>query len=385
MNYIGWAKETRPGGQPWLDGVEATRDRVVTYFGDDWMDFTKAGIVQAFFSASSGGITRSNRYGFFTEWSGNPSRVREWSYLTPVEDPWDVDPSVGNPNASWERRVSASAVARWLGWEEVTEAILVARESLSSPAQVMFRGVRGGEPASVTVAGAGLRTALGLRSSNITAIDGLAPPPADDSENPAADHGNDPENPEEPPESDSFDDDGGVHEPSINRLAAAGVLEDTECGERRICPDEPLLRWVMAVWITRVLDQAPEYSAAQTRFADVDPDAWWVGYVERLADLEVTRGCRTGPLRYCPDKAVSRAQMATFLVRAFDLEAAPSAGFADTVGNKHAASIDALAAAGVTAGCRTDPLRYCPEKAVSRAQMATFLVRALDLVPGPAA
>ena len=380
INYIGWAKESRSRSQPWLEGVETTRDRVLTYFGDEWEKFTKAGIVQAFFSASSGGFTRSNIYGFYTGRNSKAPTSRMWPYLAPVADPWDLDPAVGNPNASWEERVSASAIARWLRWEEVTEAILVTRESVSSPAEVMFRGVRDGEPASVTVAGVGLRTGLGLRSSNITAIDGVAPPPGDDSENPTPGNGNDGKNPEEPAESDSFDDDGGVHEPSINRLAAAGVLEGTECGERRICPDEPLLRWVMAVWITRALDQAPESSDARTRFADVDPDAWWASYVERLADLGVTEGCKTDPLRYCPDKAVTRAQMATFLVRAFNLDAAPPAGFADTGGDAHEANIDALAAVGVPTGCETDPLRYCPDKAVTRAQMATFLVRALDLM-----
>ena len=182
-------------------------------------------------------------------------------------------------------------------------------------------------------------------------------------------------------DSDSFDDDGGVHEPSVNSLAAAGVFEGTECGDRLICPEDPLLRWVMAVWVTRALGRAPETLDVATRFVDVAPDVWWVSYVERLADLGVTEGCRTDPLRYCPDRPVTRAQMATFLVRAFGLEAAPSAGFADTEGNTHAASIDALAAAGVTAGCETDPLRYCPDMPVTRAQMATFLVRALNLIP----
>ena len=91
-------------GQPWLDGVDTTKDRVLTYFGDGWEKFTKAGIVQTFFSASSGGITRSNIYGFFTEWNGRAPAVDEWPYLTPVKDPWDVDPAVGNPNASWESR-----------------------------------------------------------------------------------------------------------------------------------------------------------------------------------------------------------------------------------------------------------------------------------------
>ena len=74
---------------------------------------------------------------------------------------------------------------------------------------------------------------------------------------------------------------------------------------------------------------------------------------------------------------------ATFLVRAFDLAAAEPAGFADTAGNTHETNIDALAAARVTAGCKTDPLRYCPDRSVTRSQMATFLARALGLVEVP--
>ena len=62
---------------------------------------------------------------------------------------------------------------------------------------------------------------------------------------------------------------------------------------------------------------------------------------------------------------------------ALDLPAASPAGFTDTAGNVHAANIDALAAAGITLGCSTDPLRYCPDQPVTRAQMASFLHRAL--------
>ena len=64
INYIGWTKEARTTERSWLEGVETTRDRVLTYFGDGWENVTKGGIVQTFFSASSGGITRSNVYGF---------------------------------------------------------------------------------------------------------------------------------------------------------------------------------------------------------------------------------------------------------------------------------------------------------------------------------
>ena len=184
-------------------------------------------------------------------------------------------------------------------------------------------------------------------------------------------------------DTDGFGDvDGGVHEPGINALADEGILDGTECGNGLFCPSEPILRSVMAVWLVRALGESPSEESG-SRFSDVDSDEWWSPHVERLADLGVTAGCATDPLRFCPDKAVTRAQMATFLVRAFDLEAAASAGFADTGGNTHEDSIDTLAAADITAGCGTDPLRYCPSKSVTRAQMATFLARALDLIPKP--
>ena len=176
-----------------------------------------------------------------------------------------------------------------------------------------------------------------------------------------------------------FDDDGGTHEPAINALDGEGILEGTECGERRICPDESLLRWVMGVWLVRAADESPSTAAA--RFTDLDPAVWWTPYVERMAELEITQGCTASPARYCPDAVVTRGQMATFLTRAFDLETGPPAGFTDTKGHRRAEAIDALAAARITTGCGGN--RYCPDQPVTRGQMATFLARALNLTARP--
>ena len=172
----------------------------------------------------------------------------------------------------------------------------------------------------------------------------------------------------------------GSHRAGVEELAETGVLEGTLCAPGEFCPGDPLARWVMAVWLVRVLDGTDPVGSG-SRFADVGSDEWWAPYVERLAVLGVTTGCATGPARYCPHDSVTRAQMATFLTRAFDLGAASSFGFVDTEGNTHAASIDALAAAGVTAGCATSPARYCPADSVTRAQMATFLTRAITTGP----
>ena len=164
-----------------------------------------------------------------------------------------------------------------------------------------------------------------------------------------------------------------VHRPAVEALAAQGVFEGTECGQNQFCPHQPILRSTVAVWLVRVLDDA-EPTADSSRFSDVDATEWWSPYVERLADLGVTKGCALG--KYCPDRPVTREQMASFLVRAFDLPAGPAAGFSDVaVTNVHYANINALAKAGVTTGCT--PQDYCPRRSTSRAQMASFLHRAL--------
>ena len=177
---------------------------------------------------------------------------------------------------------------------------------------------------------------------------------------------------------------GGVHQPAIDALDALGVFDGTECGQDMFCPGGEMKRWTAAVWLVRVLDEAEPPAVDASSFTDVDFERWWLAHVERLAELEVTKGCLTEPLRFCPDRSVTRSQMATFLARAFDLEATAPAGFADTEGNAHAANIDALAAARITVGCQTDPLRYCPDRPVTRSQTATFLAQALGLVDKPA-
>jgi hypothetical protein len=98
--------------------------------------------------------------------------------------------------------------------------------------------------------------------------------------------------------------------------------------------------------------------------------------IEAIAAAGITAGCDT--TRYCPDDPVTRAEMAVFLDRALQLPAATASPFID-VGGWYAASVERLAAAGITAGC--DTTRYCPDDPVTRGQMATFLRRALGLTP----
>ena len=183
----------------------------------------------------------------------------------------------------------------------------------------------------------------------------------------------------------------GVHQPSIDALETFGtetgvdVFAGTGCVDSdELCPREPVLRWEMAVWLVRVLDRADPPSISSSRFADVDASAWWAPHAERLAELGIAMGCETQPLQLCPENPVDRGQMAAFLARAFDLPPAGRAAFVDvSADHPFAEDIDRLAGARVTAGCRVDPARYCPQRNVTRAQMSTFLARALGLVDLP--
>ncbi len=96
-----------------------------------------------------------------------------------------------------------------------------------------------------------------------------------------------------------------------------------------------------------------------------------------LSSEGITTGC--GRERFCPDEVVTRAQMATFLTRALELPPAGQDFFTDDEGNSHEANINRIAAAGITTGCAGT--RYCPDARVNRGAMATFLDRALDLPP----
>ena len=172
---------------------------------------------------------------------------------------------------------------------------------------------------------------------------------------------------------------GHTHYEAISAMASTGMFLGTDCRPGEFCPESPILRWVMAVWLVRLVDGKDPEPVSESRSVDVNPGKWWAAHVERLWDLGITIGCQSPTdtvLRYCPEDPTIRAQMASFLVRMYKFAPAVDAGFVDTAHSSHAPDIDSLYTVGVARGCGVDPLRYCPEEPTSRAQMATFLYRA---------
>lgn len=126
------------------------------------------------------------------------------------------------------------------------------------------------------------------------------------------------------------------------------------------------------------LDSSGGLSECILPFTDVSPTATHAVNICRLVAAEITAGLT--PTTYGPRGDVTREQMATFLARALGLQPVANNIFDDVVtGSTHAGNINAIAAAGITQGRR--PGVYDPRASVTRAEMATFLARAADLDP----
>jgi hypothetical protein len=62
---------------------------------------------------------------------------------------------------------------------------------------------------------------------------------------------------------------------------------------------------------------SPPAVGAGTGFGDVPPNYWSAAWIKQLVAEGITTGCGGG--NYCPENPVTRAQMAVFLVRTFGL------------------------------------------------------------------
>lgn len=141
------------------------------------------------------------------------------------------------------------------------------------------------------------------------------------------------------------------------------------CGGGRFCPKDPVTRAQMATFLTRALDLN---TGAANPFADVG--GAHAQAAAEVAAAGISLGCGDGTT-FCPDDLVTRAQMGSFFARALRLPLGTVNRFVDVRGT-HAAAINAIAEIGITLGCNADGTLYCPSKPITRGQMAAFLYRA---------
>ena len=146
-------------------------------------------------------------------------------------------------------------------------------------------------------------------------------------------------------------------------------------GVPNFCPDDTVIRAHMASFLTRALDLPP----TSTDYFTDDNGLSHEDNINRLREAGITLGCDDTGTVFCPDDNVTRAQMATFLARALGLSASGIDWFADDDGLSHEKNINALADSGITLGCGNK--MFCPADGIERDEMAAFLFRGRTYLP----
>jgi subtilisin family serine protease len=149
------------------------------------------------------------------------------------------------------------------------------------------------------------------------------------------------------------------------------------CAPGLYCPSDNVTRAQMGSFLARAFDLP---SASKDYFPD-DAGSVHEANINRIAEAGITLGYPDGT--YDPNGFVSRAQMASFIARAMGLSPVPGDRFLDVTGI-HEPNINAIAEAGVTLGCNKEGTLYCPTDLVRRDQMASFIARALGIDPSVA-
>ncbi len=102
------------------------------------------------------------------------------------------------------------------------------------------------------------------------------------------------------------------------------------------------------------------------------------GAIESIVGAGIMKGCNSPYYdMFCPEWTVSRGEAAQVLRSAFDVSERGSNTFVDTVGKPYLSDISALTSAGVMTGC--SETEFCPEEDITREELAEVFARFLDL------
>ena len=319
--FRGWTGEA--AHPRWVEAVSSTAGQVMAYGGS---------VARGLYSSSSGGFTEN-----YSDVFGDT----DYPYLSTVNDSPAFSESAANPHSTWAAGYSRASLADTYGFSWLSNAEVQDRNDSGSARTMRLSGIVAGRPEQITVEAAAFQSSLGLRSTTFDiSVTGAFV-------DVASDH---------------------LFSGEITGLKALGISDG--CGTGDFCPDREVTRAEMAAFLTRALDLPPTSGVGS--YEDDDGHAL-EAEIASLQAAGITTGCTT--TAYCPERQVTRAEMAAFIVRGFSLPPSSQNPFPDADGHALEAEIAALEAAGITTGCT--PTRYCPERQVTRAEMAAFLIRAL--------
>jgi hypothetical protein len=152
------------------------------------------------------------------------------------------------------------------------------------------------------------------------------------------------------------------------------------CGNNNFCPDQNVTRAQMAIFIIKAIFGNNTFAFSTTpHFADVQPTDFGFKFIQAMFELGISAGCGNG--NYCPNDPVTRGSMAVFIVAArlgaganFTYPATPY--FTDVPATANTFKfVQRMRMEGITGGCT--PTTFCPAASVTRGQMAIFIMAGL--------
>ena len=183
--------------------------------------------------------------------------------------------------------------------------------------------------------------------------------------------------PPPPPYEGTFsDDDSSVHRENIEIIADLDVTRGCNPPDNDMfCPERSLSRGEIAALLRRLIDLP---SSENDYFKD-DDGTTFEDDINALTEAGIGFGC--SEVDYCAEDDLMRDEMAELMVRTFGYTNPDGTDFfVDDGSSLFEESINKLRAADLTVGCNppTSDL-YCPDRSLTRGEMATFLARALGL------
>jgi len=169
--------------------------------------------------------------------------------------------------------------------------------------------------------------------------------------------------------------------PFIENLFHHGITAG--CGNGGYCPDASIRRDQISVFLLKAKYGSGYVPPPCTGlFVDVSCPGPFTDWVEQIHHEGIIDSCSSG--KFCPGSAVTRRDMAVWLLKAHDgdvLPPSPIGLFADVpTDDPDAAWIEELYNRHITVGCNASPLMFCPENLNTRAQAAVFADKAFGLL-----
>ncbi len=181
----------------------------------------------------------------------------------------------------------------------------------------------------------------------------------------------------------------------VENMLRSGITAG--CGGGSFCRESAVRRDQMAVFLLKAKNDppyAPPPCTPPGYFNDLPCPGLFSDWVYRLVSEGIAGACFVSRppgdqwppppdiVKYCPLNPVRRDQMAAFLLRAkHGWSYAPpacSGRFADVpCPGPLADYVEQLAAEGITGGCGDN--NFCPDRSVTRGQVAVFLVKTFGL------